>query len=204
MCDGKRVTETSESHSCACGGHAASVGKTVDSATELILPTVPFPSRRVIDGVGEAKLRQLVERHHALLAEGPIAGMFPADPAVFATLVNKVADFVVEACGGAASYSTEHGNTCMRTRHFPFTIDEAAREVWLAALFQAMEDVALPALVREEYWHWMEPFSVRMINRRTMKAQPARIPYAVAQLRFAAPTGEGLPCGVRMRFCPHG
>lgn len=204
MCDGKRVTETSASHSCACGGHEAKVGRMVEAQTELILPTVPFPTRRMIDGAGEAKLRQLVECHHQRLAEGPIGAMFPSDPAIFSMLVKKVADFVVESCGGPASYSTEHGNTCMRTRHFPFTIDESARETWLAALYRAMEDVDFPVGLREEYWHWMEPFSVRMINRRTMKAQPAKIPYAMAHLRFGASSGEGLPCGVRMRFCPHG
>lgn len=204
MCEGKRVSDGSALQSCACSGHAADIGRTVDSVAELILPAVPFPSRRIIDGVGEAKLHELVGRHHALLAQGPIGGMFPADPAVFAMLVQKVADFVVEACGGVARYSPEHGNACMRTRHFPFTIDEAAREVWLAALFRALDEMEFPDELREEYWHWMEPFSVRMINRRTMKAQPARFPYAVAQLRFGAPAGEGLPCGLRMRFCPRG
>lgn len=204
MCDGKRVTETSATHSCACGGHSAGVGKTVDAATELVLPAVSFPSSRVLEVAGEAKLREAVIRHHELLAAGPIAAMFPADPAVFASLLVKVADFFVETCGGAASYSTEHGNTCMRTRHFPFTIDEPSREVWLAALFQAMEEVDFPVEVREEYWTWLEAFSVRMINRRTMKAQPVRIPFVVAQLRFGKPAGEGLPCGVGTRFCPHG
>ena len=204
MCDGRRVTEAPGSHSCGCGGHAASVGKTVDAATELILPAVTFPSPRVLEVAGEAKLRQVVERHHALLMGSTIADLFPKDPWVFAKLAAKVGDFVVEACGGVSSYSVEHGNTCMRTRHFPFTIDETSREVWLAALFRAMEDVDFPVEVREEYWTWLEAFSVRMINRRTMKAQPVRIPFLVAQLRFGKPAGEGLPCGVGMRFCPHG
>ena len=204
MCDGKRVTAPTTTHSCACSGHADTVGKTVDTATELILPAVQFPSRQLLEKVGEAKLREVVERHHALLAAGPIGAMFPADPQVFAVLVDKVADFVVEACGGAANYSPANGNTCMRTRHFPFTIDEPSREVWLEALFRAMDDVAFPAEAREEYWSWLEAFSVRMINRRTMKAQPVRIPFAVALLRFGEVAPEGLPCGTRTRFCPRG
>jgi hemoglobin len=204
MCDGKRVAETQSGHSCGCGGHAESVGKRVDDATELVLPAVQFPSRRLLEQVGEAKLREVVVRHHALLAAGPISSMFPSDTAVFAELVNKVADFVVETCGGPASYTPAHGNTCMRTRHFPFTIDEQAREVWLEALYRAMDDVAFPAEAREEYWAWLEAFSVRMINRRTMKAQPARIPFAVAVLRFDEAVPEGLPCGTRFRFCPRG
>lgn len=204
MCDAKHVTSPATSHSCACSGHADSVGKTVDAATELILPAVQFPSRRLLENVGEAKLREVVERHHALLAAGPIGAMFPADPAVFAMLVKKVADFVVEACGGAASYSTEHGNTCQRTRHFPFTIDETSREVWLEALFHAMDDAAFPAEACEEYWTWLEAFSVRMINRRTMKAQPVRIPFAVAPQHFGAPAPAGQPGGAEAHCCSRG
>ena len=204
MCDGKRVTDIPSSHSCACSGDPArEVGRTVDTATELVLPAVQFPSRRVLEIAGEEKLRQVVRRHHALLQASPIADLFPKNPWVFAKLAEKVADFVVEACGGAATYSAQHGNTCMRTRHFPFTIDESARETWLAALFRAMEDMDFPIDVREEYWNWLESFSVRMINRRIMKAQPARIPLIVALLRFGGRSGEGLECGVRMRFCPH-
>lgn len=205
MCDGQRVTSNSASHSRACSGQTVGeVGRKVDAATELILPAVAFPSRRVLEIAGEQKLRQLVQHHHALLAAGPIAGMFPSDDDVLAALADKVADFVLESCGGVAAYSELHGSTCMRTRHFPFTIDETAREIWLAALFQAMTDVDFPIEVREEYWNWLEAMSVRMINRRTMKAQPARIPFVVAQLRFGGHAGEGMPCGVGMHFCPHG
>jgi hemoglobin len=205
MCEGQRVTSNSASHSCACSGQpVGEVGRKVDAATELILPAVAFPSRRVLDTAGEERLRQLVRHHHALLVAGPIGSMFPADADLFADLVDKVADFVVESCGGGAAYSAQHGSTCMRTRHFPFTIDESARETWLSALFRAMEDVDFPIEVREEYWNWLEAMSVRMINRRTMKAQPARIPFAMAQLRFGGHAGEGMPCGVGMHFCPHG
>ncbi|WP_077298460.1 hypothetical protein [Aquaspirillum sp. LM1] len=66
----------------------------------------------------------------------------------------------------------------MRTRHFPFTIDESAREVWLTLLWQAMQDTDFSSAAREEYWNWMEPFSLRMVNRRTTKAQPVRWAFA--------------------------
>ena len=199
MCDRHHAIPASSSHSCGCGS-----GHTLDAATELILPAMTFPSSQVLAIVGEEKLRQLVRRHHALLQASPIAGLFTEDPWAFAKLAEKVADFVVESCGGPPAYTAQHGGTCMRTRHFPFTIDEAARETWLAALFRAMEDVDFPVEVRAEYWDWLEAFSVRMINRRTVKAQPARIPFVMAQLRFAGGGAEGLPCGVGMRFCPHG
>ena len=205
MCESHRRTSNEKSHSCACTGpHAGEAGRSVDAATELVLPAMTFPSRRVLEIAGEEKLRQAVRRHHALLQASPIADLFTKDPWAFAKLAEKVADFVVESCGGAASYSERHGTVCMRTRHFPFSIDEAARETWLAALYQAMGDVDFPMAVREEYWNWLEAFSVRMINRRTMKAQPVRIPFVVASLRFGGQSAPGLPCGVGVRFCPRG
>jgi hemoglobin len=201
MCNGQRSNANTPSH-CGCSG-GQTPSRVVDAATELILPPMTYPSSHVIEIAGAEKLRELTRRHHALLQAGPIAGLFPADPWAFARLAEKVADFIVEACGGPASYSEHRGDTCMRTRHFPFSIDEAAREIWLAALYQAMEDVAFPVDVREEYWNWLEAFSVRMINRRTIQAQPVRIPFVLAQLRFANPAASGQLCGIRIRFCPH-
>ncbi len=152
--------------------------RTVGAGHDLDFPPVPFPSLRVIRSAGEALIREVVTRHHALLRHSPIGGLYPADPETFAKAVKLSADFIVEACGGSAQYTPVRGITCMRTRHFPFTIDESARETWLGLLWQALEECAFPLDVREEYWNWQEAMSIRMINRRTGKEQPARFPYA--------------------------
>lgn len=152
--------------------------RTVGAGHDLDFPPVPFPSLRVIRSAGEALIREVVTRHHALLRASPIAGLYPADPEKFAKAVSTSADFIVEACGGSALYTPVRGITCMRTRHFPFTIDESARETWLGLLWRALEETGFPLDVREEYWNWQEAMSIRMINRRTDKAQPARFPYA--------------------------
>ena len=205
MCNSQPGTaaRAAESGSCACGGQGDAATRRVDAVQELELPAFAFPSPALLESVGEARLRQVVRRHHERLRFGPLAGLFPPEEAAFAELVARVADYVVESCGGAADYSSVHGSTCMRTRHFPFSIDESAREVWLEALFQAMVDIDFPNEAREEYWNWLEPFSVRMINRRTMKAQPARIPYVLARLRFAPQAPDPSDCGIGIRFCPH-
>jgi hemoglobin len=186
MCDGQRLNDKPAAHACACGGHApAKAGRTVDASTDLVLPAVTFPAR-VLEVAGEEKLRQAVRRHHQRLLATPIAALFPADEAQFAVLVERVADFFVEACGGDSGYTERNGKMCMRTRHFPFTVDEASREIWLEQLFLTLDEVDFPVEVRDEYWTWLEAFSVRMINRRTMRGQPARIPYVAAQSRFGA------------------
>lgn len=171
--------------------------RTVAPSHDLDFPPVPFPSLRVLRATGQPMLRTLVARHHLLLRASPIGALLPADDTVFARLVDRVTDFVIEACGGPAAYSTEHGFTCMRTRHLPFTIDEAAREHWLDALWQAMHDVAFPEEAREEYWAWLEAMSVRMVNRRTTRAQPRRHSYADMRRRAAGAGVAEAPVEVR-------
>jgi hemoglobin len=179
-------------HACACGGHghAASarpeVGRRVAPSHDLDMPEVPFPMPRVLATVGADALRNLVHRHHTLLRQSEIGHLFEADDATFATLVERIADYVVESCGGPTAYTEAHGHACMRTRHFPFTIDERGREVWLEKLVQAITETDFPEAAREEYWAWLEAMSIRMINRRTTKAQPARLPYAEALARFTS------------------
>lgn len=177
---------------CGCGNHAAAgappaVGRRVAAHPEMEMPEVPFPSARVLETAGADGLRRLVRHHHGLLRQSPIGHLFAADEAEFAALVERIADYVVEVCGGPALFTPLHGNTCMRTRHFPFSIDERGREIWLEKLLQAIDETAFPAELHEEYWAWMEPFTIRMINRRTTKAQPIRLPYALARQRFAPP-----------------
>lgn len=145
-----------------------------DGFSDMNFPPVPFPSRKVFAAAGEPLLRSLVQRHHERLRDTGIGHLFPKDDERFAAGIQKAADFMVEATGGPADPSRPQAQGCMRTRHFPFTIDEAARDIWLAQLLLAMEDVAFPDNVRMEFWNWVEAFSVRMINRRTTKAAPRR------------------------------
>ncbi len=145
-------------------------------------PAVPFPSRRIFEVAGETMLRLLVKRHHERLLKTPVGHLFPSEPSRFNAGVEKTADFIVEATGGPARFTSVFGHTCMRTRHFPFTIDEQAREIWLAQLLLAFDDIGFPQEVRQEYWDWVESLSIRVINRRTMRADPRRYPLHEAPL----------------------
>jgi hemoglobin len=193
------------SHGCGCGGHghhhnhgvqgegqpvtvSPFAGRHVSAGHEMEMPEVRFPSPAVLAMAGEAALRALVRRHHERLRASEIGHLFSPDDAAFTALLERVADFFVEACGGPVGYTPVHGTTCMRTRHLPFTVDEPGREVWLRELLRAMDDTGFPAAAREEYWTWLEAMSVRMINRRTMRAQPTRISFADAVAKLSPPT----------------
>ncbi len=169
---------------CLCGS-GATLGaedevRWLDAFHDISFPPVPFPSRRVGEIAGESMLRALIHRHHQRLRKTEVGALFPASEPAFLAAVDKSADFVVEACGGPAHFTPVHGPMRMRDRHFRVSIDERAREIWLRELLSAFDDVGFPDSVREEYWAWMEPFSIRMINRRTTKTPPRRHPYGEA------------------------
>jgi len=167
-------------HACQSGGDGFVVGdevRWVDGFYELECPRVPFPSRRIFALAGEPMLRALVLRHHQRLYESPLRTLFPADRKRFLAGVTRAADYAIEVSGGPKYFTPHHGKPCMRKRHYPFTIDEAARDIWLRQLWWAFDEVDFPAPIREEYWGWVEAFSIRMINRRTQRAQPQRYPF---------------------------
>lgn len=183
MCQTPSMESTQ--HGCGCGhdhGHGPGVIK--PASHDLDFPPVPFPPPDLLSMIGETGLRQLVARHYALIRASEIGNLFPADEPGFAQAIQRSADFVVETCGGPARYSERRGNACMRTRHFPYLIDETARDVWLDCLWRAFDIDDIPIAARRMLWDWLEAMSIRMVNRRTQRSQPPRYPYeAVARMR---------------------
>lgn len=168
----------------ASGGHAA-------LAFDLAFPPVPLPSPGVLAFVDETLLRNLVKRHHERLRDSSIGNLFPADPQHFSSVVDKIATFIVKTLAGPSAFSRAHGHSWLRTAHFPLTIDETARNVWLAEMLGAFDDVGFPDEARAEYWNWVEALSILLINRRTMITQPRRYPFAEAPKALRPFMGAG-------------
>lgn len=151
-----------------------------DVSFDLAFPPIPSPSSGCLAAVGEAALRALVERHHERLRLSSVGRLFPADARSFSAVVRRIGDFVVEAAGGSSPLVEANDYTWLRAQHLPITIDETARNVWLAQLLAAFDDVQFPADARTEFWNWAEALSIMLINRRTMITQPRRYPLAGA------------------------
>lgn len=147
---------------------------------DLIFPMPPAPSPAAFAALGPDALRALVRHHHELLRRSSIGDIFPRDPKRFAAVVERIATFIVETIGGSPQFAQSHGLTWFRSQHLPLTIDETARNVWLAALLATFEDVGFPEAARVELWNWAEALSIRAITRRTMVGQPRRYPLAEA------------------------
>lgn len=145
--------------------------------TDMHFPEVIFPTNRVGRIAGVDKVRELVIEHHRLIWHSPLQPIFGSNEKHFWKAVELTADFHAEVCGGPKLYTERKGHPHLRERHFPFTIREKDRELWLDLYVQALRNVAFPLEVAEEYWRWVESLSIRMINRRTTFAEPVRVPF---------------------------
>lgn len=139
----------------------------VDSMIDIIYPPVPFPSNKIFKAIGEMKIREMVWHHHNLLKKTKVGQLFPTNEEAFKMAIDKSADLFVEALGGDAIFTKQHGGFHLRMRHFKIPIDENDREIWIAMYKKTLKEIDFPKEHLEEFWNWIEPLSIRMINRRT-------------------------------------
>ena len=59
-------------------------------------------------------------------------------------------NYLTEWTGGPALYSPVKGHPRLRQRHFPFPIDNAARDAWMACMTKALDDTIGDTPVRRE------------------------------------------------------
>jgi len=150
------------------------------AAFDLVFPAIPALAPDLLSLAGEEPLRALVKRHHERLRRSGVGDRFPSDDKRFDAVVRRIANFVVDTARGTPPYAPGREREWLRFRHFPITIDEPARNVWLAELLAAFDDVDFPPAARLVLWNWVEAFSIVIINRRTMMSQPRRYPFANA------------------------
>lgn len=158
--------------------------RTADAKIDFVYPPVVFPSNKILKTFGEEAIRNMVFHHHSMLKKSSIGDMFPADEKEFLEGTQKTADFFVEALGGGDIFSSKHGHPALRGRHFRFTIDEKGREIWLMMYKKTLTDIKFPKELLEEFWNWIEPLSIRMINRRTTAVPPQRFTFESIKSEF--------------------
>lgn len=144
---------------------------------DFVYPEVPFPPKTIFKEFGKENIQKMVEYHHGLLKKSAIKHLFSQNEKEFEIVTNRTAQFFMEALGGGEIYSSQHGHPHLRSRHFPFTIDEQARDIWLMFYKKTLKDIAFPKIHIQAFWEWIESLSLRMINRRTMMEEPKRYPF---------------------------
>ena len=124
-----------------------------------------FPSSEIYAVMGEENIFAMLADFYVELEASEIRGMFPKD---MARASRKSATFFVFLMGGPPLYQKKYGPPKMRARHFPFPIDEAARQVWLTCfehvLAEAPTTYNFPAEHLPRFREFLVSFSARMVN----------------------------------------
>jgi len=118
--------------------------------------------------IGEDGFARLVAAFYRQVPEDDILGsMYPAQERKAAE--QRLRDFLVYRFGGPQKYIAERGHPRLRARHFPFHIDQTARDRWMLLMNKALVDSALPVEVEQFLRSFFEQMSTFMINQ----AEPA-------------------------------
>jgi hemoglobin len=112
---------------------------------------------------GAETFERLVRGFYERVAADPVLRpMYPTDldpPRERLTL------FLIQYFGGPAAYSQQRGHPRLRMRHFPFAIDQAARDRWVTHMLASLDALGLPAPVRDEMRRYFQDAATFMINR---------------------------------------
>ena len=112
---------------------------------------------------GQPFFDALVERFYARVeVDAVLRPLYPAD---LGPGKRSLALFLGQYWGGPPVYSDEKGHPRLRMRHAPFTIDERARDAWLAAMLASVEESGAAETERGILAAYFAMAATAMINR---------------------------------------
>lgn len=112
---------------------------------------------------GEATFEQLVSHFYALVSVNPILRpMYPDDD--FQAAAERLMLFLIQYWGGPHTYSEMRGHPRLRMRHAQFLIDSKARDVWLACMKSAVDELKIEESDRVELWNYLEMAAQSLVN----------------------------------------
>ncbi len=114
--------------------------------------------------IGEEGFTHLVAAFYRQIPEDDILGaMYPEEDRAGAE--QRLRDFLIYRFGGPQRYIEERGHPRLRARHFPFRINQAARDRWMHLMNRAFAEAALPAEAEQFLRAFFEQMSTFMINQ---------------------------------------
>jgi hemoglobin len=119
---------------------------------------------RIFSLIGEEGFARLVRAFYSQVYEDDILGpMYPKGEREGAE--ERLRDFMIYRFGGPQRYIEQRGHPRLRARHFPFQIDQAARDRWMQLMDKAFAEAALCAEAERELRKFLEDMSTFMINK---------------------------------------
>jgi len=110
---------------------------------------------------GENGIKALVDRFYDIMDSDEsfelIRNMHKAD---LSPMRLSLFEFLSGWLGGPPLFIQRHGGSCLTEAHAPYTIDQRARDQWLACISRAMVDAG----VEEKYRELLTPAFARMAD----------------------------------------
>ncbi len=118
----------------------------------------------IYDLLGSEKLAAIVAAVYRRIPQDDVLGpMYP--PGDLEGAERRLRSFLVFRFGGPEAYLAERGHPRLRMRHAPFAVDAAARERWMALMMAAVDEVGVPAEIREYLERFLGDIATFLQNR---------------------------------------
>jgi len=124
------------------------------------------PSPQIYREMGEANIMKMAEDFYLALEQSGIRGLFPED---MIAASRRQGLYLIMLLGGPDDYVKQNGHPRLRSRHLPFEIDEASRQIWLSCFKATLENAGnynLPPQYVPEIIQFLEGFSAWMVNKK--------------------------------------
>lgn len=114
------------------------------------------------DAIGAEKLSALVDAFYSRVGRHPdLVPIFPDD---LSDVARKQKQFLTQYLGGPPLYTEEHGHPMMRARHLPHIITPKRAKAWLACMSEAMDEVGLEEIFRNQFFARLALTAKHMVN----------------------------------------
>ena len=118
----------------------------------------------IYQAIGEEGFAKITAGFYGKVAKDEIlAPMYPAHDFEGAEI--RLRDFLVGRFGGPPRYIEQRGHPRLRMRHFPFPIDQAARDRWMQLMTNAVAEAELPSEAASILMQFFDAMATFMINR---------------------------------------
>lgn len=111
---------------------------------------------------GESAFHRLAQRFYAGVAlDQTLRPMYPDD---LNESAHFLALFLIQYCGGPATYSQQKGHPRLRMRHLPFTVGQKERDAWVFHMDAALDTEIENPQAREFLRQYFERTATFMMN----------------------------------------
>lgn len=123
-----------------------------------------YSAQSIYDLIGGAEaVADIVDAFYAAVETDPVLRpMYPED---LEGPKRRLYLFLVQFFGGPTRYSEERGHPRLRMRHFPFAIDQRARDNWLSHMLTAIDSAGISEPARSRMREYFDRSSAFLINR---------------------------------------